>query len=99
MSYTQLCVLPGVTDELNELGPLLENAFGCRFKVVEAYITRPDKNGPGGRRDVLFYVHDDDAMKFAIPRLQYSISWWEDHRSNRRAQIPPSILKKYPKTW
>jgi hypothetical protein len=38
-------------------------------------------------------------MKFAIPRLEYSISWWEDHRSNRRAQIPQSILDKYPKTW
>lgn len=97
--YNQLCVLPGVTDELSELGPLLEQEFDCRFKVVDAFETLPDKNGPGGRRDVLFYVHDDDATKFAIARLQYGISWWEDAVANRKRQIPSDILTKYPKTW
>ena len=98
-NYDQLCVLRGVTDELDELKPLLEQEFNIRVLMAEAFETLPDNSGPGGRREVLFWVHNDDVMRFAIPRLQYGISWWEDYLSNNRALIPSRVRNAYPKTW
>ena len=97
--YTQLCVLRGVTDELPELGTAMTEAFDCRFKMATAFETLPDSTGPGGRRDVLFWVHDGDVGKFTVRRLAYGISWWEDYLSNSAELIPDRIRDEYPNTW
>lgn len=97
--YTQLCVLQGIADPLPDLKPLLEAEFGIRVQMAEEFTTTPDSFGPGGRRDVLFYVHDEDVQRFAIPRLQYGIRWWEDVLLNGPDHVPAHIVDKYPDTW
>ena len=85
--YTQLCVWPGT--ELGKSTPKdLEEFFldemGVRIKYHTEVKTLPDiKNGravpdTGGRNDIFFYVHDEDVMGFAVPRLKMGIRWWED---------------------
>tara|TARA_R110000824_G_scaffold205614_1_gene390530 strand:- start:165 stop:506 length:342 start_codon:yes stop_codon:yes gene_type:complete len=98
-NYYQLCVVRAVTDKLSELAKILPKMFDCRFKMAEAYETLPGNDGEGGRRDVLFYVHGDDIGKFAVPRLEYGISWWEDAVANEKEIIPNEILTKYPMEW
>lgn len=105
--YNQLCCIQGITDDLDDLKPLLEREFDIRVKMADAYLTLPTPGAPdtggrhmGGRRDILFYVHDDDTMKFAVPRLQFGIRWWEDILGNGHdSTIPQEILDKYPNTW
>ena len=100
-AYNQLCCVHGITDELHDLKHLIEDHFEVRVKMADAYYTLPDDDDPdtGGRRDVLFYVHDEDVMKFAIPRLQLGIRWWEDVLANGHGIIPQDIKDKYPNTW
>jgi|LUMP01.1.fsa_nt_gb hypothetical protein len=101
-AYNQLCCIQGITDDLDALKPLLEEQFDIRVKMADEYFTLPTPGEPdtGGRRDILFYVHDDDTMKFAVPRLQFGIRWWEDILGNGHGPtIPQEILDKYPNTW
>lgn len=80
-NYTQLCCwsgtnIDGLTNEEFEKDML--EIFGVRIKMAETVITLPDETGPGGRSDLLFYVHTGDINKFTIPRLKAGIRWWED---------------------
>lgn len=102
--YTQLCCWPGttiegVTDEQFEKDML--EMFQIRVKMAEATLTLPDETGPGGRSDLLFYIHSDDVNKFAVPRLQFGIRWWEDViKYNDNAHLyTEEILEKYKPTW
>lgn len=107
-NYNQLCVWPGTTLE-ESTGEDLEKFFqeqGFRVKFAEEVITLPDVKdsrvveGTGGRHDLLFYIHNEDITKFAIPRLRMGIRWWEDVFYNHGEGIyPQSIIDKYPKTW
>lgn len=105
-NFTQLCVLQGISNPMDELHGLMTAEFGCRFKMADEFLTNPTPGEPntGGRRDVLFYVHSDDVMKFAVPRLQYGIRWWEDalanlDRADELSIIPDWVRTKYPTTW
>jgi len=50
--------------------------------------------------DLFFYIADKDISKFAVPRLQMGIRWWEDVLGNGNGKLyPREILEKYPKTW
>lgn len=102
--YKQLCCWPATTIEgtseqqfENEMFQL----FGVRVKLAEVTLTLPDKTGPGGRSDLLFYIHNDDVQKFALPRLQAGIRWWEDViKYNDGAHLyNEEILEKYKPTW
>ena len=86
-NYQQLCVWQGVEvgDEKHELESWIKDKFDSRVKYLTEVKTNPDVDGDGndvpdtgGRNDVFFYVHDNDINKFAVPRLQYGIRWWED---------------------
>jgi hypothetical protein len=110
-NYTQLCVWQGVlldgftTQEFENW--MLEN-FGTRIKYETEIKTLPDldKHGnaipdTGGRNDVFFYAHAEDIGKFAVPRLQAGIRWWEDvvgYNDNSHL-YPKEILDKYQLTW
>lgn len=96
----QLCVLRGVTDKLADLERLLPETFpNTRIAVFESFYTLAGNGGEGGRRDVIFGVHPEDVQGFALPRLQYGISWWEDALYNERDIIPSGIQSKYPAQW
>lgn len=103
--YKQLCVLEGtiVGDEnVNDFETYFKEKMDVRVKYMEEIETlpTPDEEGTGGRNDVFFYVHNDDIMRFAVPRMLMNIRWWEDVLGNGNGVLyPESCLAKYPKTW
>lgn len=110
-NYKQLCVWPGVVVGIEQIKGLEEfflEEFGTRVKYEAEVTTNPDLdefNQPvpetGGRNDLLFYVHDEDIHKFAVPRLQIGIRWWEDvvYYNDGAHLYSEEILNKYPTTW
>ena len=104
-NYNQLCIWEGTvladaTPEQFEKDIL--NIFGVRVKFAEEVVTLPCESSgeEGGRHDLLFYVHDEDIGKFAIPRLAAGIRWWEDVFYNgQEYRYPDEILNKYPVKW
>lgn len=99
--FSQLCVIRGlIVEDSEDFISFLTSEFECRFKFAESVTTIANNDGDGGRIDVLFYVHNDDITKFAVPRLMYGISWWEDVLANAHGNLYSNeILSKYPKTW
>jgi hypothetical protein len=105
--FHQVCVWPGVV--LNDKTPADFEAFiltelGTRVQYLEEIKTNPDTDrfnndvpGTGGRNDIFFAVHNDDVMKFAVPRLEYGIRWLEDAiaKINGGSKLYPSRVKKY----
>ena len=85
--YNQLCVWPGTVlgeSTPKELEEFFLSDLGVRVKYHTEVKTLPDiENGrtvpeTGGRNDLFFFVHDEDVMKFSVPRLSLGIRWWED---------------------
>ena len=106
--YHQLCVWEGTVLGETPISEFEEffNEQGYRVKFLEEVVTLPDVvdsrvvEGTGGRHDVFFLVHSEDVIKFAIPRLQMGIRWWEDVLGNGHGDIyPQEILNKYPCLW
>ena len=72
--------------------------------IVGCVTTVPDKDpdgidvpDTGGRHDFFFYVNTADVPKFAVPRLQFRMRWWEDVYFNDGQDIyPPAFLAAYP---
>ena len=100
--YKQLCIWPST--QLGDSTPEdFEDWFrnmGFRVRFMEEVITLPGQGGPGGRCDLFFYIHSDDISKFAIPRIEMGIRWWEDVILNKNHLIyHKEIIEKYPKTW
>ena len=103
-NYNQVCVWPGTVLKEDQVGDFVshfaENGF--RIQHLETVITAPDVGDPesGGRHDLLFAVHDEDIMRFAIPRLQMGIRWIEDALDNEsdNHSIYPERVKEY-RTW
>ncbi len=110
-NFSQVCVWPGTivtNQQIHEFeGYFKENGF--RVQYLESLLTNPDRdeNGiavpeTGGRTDAFFAVHNDDVMKFAIPRLQMGIRWIEDVLENEAREtehsIYPERVKEY-RTW
>ena len=104
--YNQLCVLQGTImpdGGAKELETFFKDEFGVRVKFENQVKTLPDFEGcteTGGRNDLFFYIHDDDIGKFAVPRLQMGIRWWEDVLLNGNGKLyDEDVLKAYPATW
>jgi len=80
--YTQVCVWEGTTcsqEEVDDFVAFMREELGARVQYLEEITTGPGKGGPGGRIDLFFAVHDDDASgPFAIKRLAYGIRWLDD---------------------
>jgi hypothetical protein len=104
-NYNQLCVWEGTLvgeDLINDFEKFFNEEMGVRVKFSEEVKTLPTpyEEGTGGRNDVFFYIHDEDVMKFAVPRMTMGIRWWEDVLGNGNGVLyPESCLAKYPKTW
>jgi hypothetical protein len=82
--------------------------MGVRVEYKTTLLTNPDldaKGNPepdtGGRHDVFFYIHDEDAMKFAVPRLSLGIRWWEDViKYNDNSHLYPlEFIEANPPKW
>jgi hypothetical protein len=110
--FTQLCVWPTATLE-GETKEQFEEAILKSFKVRVKYLceikTNPDtdKYGAqvpetGGRNDLFFFLHNDDAIYFAVPRLKLGIRWWEDvikYNDSSEGLYPKEFIEQYPPTW
>ena len=105
--FNQLCVLQGCLmpeGGAKELETFFKNEMGVTVKFETEVKTLPDPGDlgmkTGGRNDIFFYIADDDIMKFAVPRLQMGIRWWEDILGNGNGKLyPTEVLEKYEKTW
>ena len=105
--FNQLCVLQGCLmpkGGTKELESFFKNEMGVTIKFETEVKTLPDPGDlgmkTGGRNDIFFYIADDDIMKFAVPRLQMGIRWWEDVLGNGNGKLyPTEVLEKYEKTW
>ena len=107
--FNQLCVWPGtvVGDSKKvqeDFVKFFKDELGVTVKYETEVKTLPDPRDlgikTGGRNDLFFYIADDDISKFAIPRLNMGIRWYEDVLSNGGGDIyPTEVLEKYKKTW
>lgn len=104
--FTQLCVWPACVvdkEKEDEFVKFMADTFhGTRVKFAEEVKTLPDivdgkvVKGTGDRNDTFFYVHINDILIFAVPRLAYGIRWWEDVVENKSHLVyPKEILDKY----
>jgi hypothetical protein len=102
--YTQVCVWPGTivgADQAAELEQFFAKEMGVRVQYLEDVYTAPDMEngfpveGTGGRCDCMFAVHNEDAIKFAIPRLQMGIRWLEDVYGNGHGALYPERIAAY----
>ena len=106
--FKQVCVWPGTIVKPEQISEFEEYFALNGFRVVylESIMTSPDRDedgcsieDTGGRIDALFTVHNDDILKFAIPRLQMGIRWIEDVLDNElEHSIYPDRIKEY-RTW
>lgn len=108
--FTQLCVWPGTVlgdSTPKDLEDFFLNEMGVRVKYHTEVETLPDVENDkavpdtGGRNDLFFFVHSEDIPKFAIPRLQMGIRWWEDvivYNDNKHLYTD-QFLEANPPTW
>ena len=106
--FNQLCVWPGtVVGDSKKVQEDFVKFFKDELGVTVKYETEvktlpdtPECTETGGRNDLFFYIADDDIMKFAVPRLQMGIRWYEDVLGNGGGELyPTEVLEKYEKTW
>ena len=109
--YNQLCMWPGVTLEGSapkELEDFFQDKMGVRVKYHAEVSTLPDLDSSGnqipdtgGRSDLFFFIHDEDVPKFAVPRLQMGIRWWEDviKYNDNSHMYTEEFIKENPPKW
>lgn len=102
--FRQVCVWQGTlvgADNVADFEQFVQAELGTRVQYLEEILTAPDMvggypvEGTGGRNDVLFAVHDDDIMKFAVPRFQYGMRWLEDVYGNGQGNLYPARVVDY----
>ena len=110
-NFSQVCVWPGIIITDNQIENL-ENYYskeGFRVQFLESIQTKPDRDESGiavpetgDRTDAFFAVHNDDVMKFSVPRLGMGIRWIEDVLDNEAREtehsIYPERVAEY-RTW
>jgi hypothetical protein len=102
--YKQLLIWPGTEfdrhKDVDQLNNFMKTVFGLTndIVVVGTIRTLPGQDGPGGRSDLFWLVHEDDTLKFGnSKRLGMGIRWWEDVFYNNGQDIYPADFKTaYP---
>jgi len=108
-NFNQVCVWPGMCVDEEDRHDFQEYFLqnGYRVILLETITTGPDRDESGnvnfetgGRIDTIFAVHNEDVMKFAIPRIDMGIRWIEDVLDNEAENhsIYPNRVKEY-RTW
>jgi hypothetical protein len=108
--FKQLCVWPGTVigeGSIDKFEQFIMDELGVRVKYLTEVKTLPDLENDkyipdtGGRNDAFFYIHNDDISKFAIPRLNMGIRWWEDviKYNDNKHLYTKEFLKDHPATW
>ena len=86
--FDLVCVWPATLigeKHASEFENWFKTEFDIEVQYLEEVTTLPDRDKDGnvvektgGRNDVFFAIKREDASKFAIPRLHFSIRWVED---------------------
>lgn len=107
-NFEKVCVWPGTIvgeEKIAEFEAWMLSDLHTRVQYLEEVATAPNRDGrhpiegTGGRNDLFFAVHNDDVMKFALPRLKLGIRWIEDVYSNGDgAFLYPRRIAQY-KCW
>lgn len=84
-----------------KLADFFHKNFSIEIIPIGTVFTLPDKGDysgeTGGRSDFLFYVPHQFISRFAVPRFQLGIRWWEDVYFNEGEDIyPPKLLEAFP---
>ena len=105
--YSQVCIWPGTivgADKSEDFEKWMQDNFGVRAQYLEEYETNPTPGeaDTGGRNDVVFALHKEDAMKFAMPKMRIGARWVEDVIDNAKESdelyIYPDYISEY-RTW
>ena len=105
--FKQVCVWPGTivgAENVQDFEKFILDEFDVRVQYLEEVYTAPDLKdgypvkGTGGRCDVFFAVHNEDVMKFAVPRLSIGIRWVEDVYGNDGGHLYPKRIAAY-QSW
>ena len=108
-NFTQVCVWQGMAVEEKDRHDFQEWFLknGYRVILLESITTGPDRDidgnvdsETGGRIDTFFVIHNEDILKFSIPRLSMGIRWIEDVLDNEEEgrSIYPDRVKEY-RSW
>ena len=97
-----LTVWPGtIVEEGDEekVMQFFDKALGIEPVIVGCVRTLPDpehrdmeKPETGGRSDFFFYVKMEEISRFAVPRFQYGMRWWEDIFFNKGQEDATQIM-------
>lgn len=104
--FDLVCVWSGTLigeKHASEFENWFKNEFDIEVQYLEEVTTLPDRDKDGnvvektgGRNDVFFAIKREDASKFVIPRLHFSIRWVED-AILQDENIYPKYVKEYLK--
>ena len=89
-NFKQVCVWQWTTLwkwTVKDFENFIKEKLNSRIKFIEEITTNP-----WWRTDLFFYIHTDDIMKFAVPRLWYWIRWLEDVYWNWHWDLYPSRI-------
>ena len=102
--FVQVCVWPGTVvgaEQVEDFEQYFRDEVGVRVQYLEEIKTAPDYKdgypveGTGGRTDCFFAVHNDDVMKFAMPKLRMGVRWLEDMYGNGHGALYPERVAAY----
>jgi len=108
--YSQVCIWPAClvgNERIEEFTNFMKEEFDIKIQYLEEINTYSDKDNKGDnipetgdRNDLFFAVHEEDIMKFAVPRFEYGIRWIEDvlSKGNYKSPIYPKRVFEYV-TW
>jgi hypothetical protein len=69
----------GVDDETSFISFVKDElALQHDVRVIGNVKTLPGRNGPGGRIDLFFIIHNDDVIRAATRRLKFGMRWMND---------------------
>lgn len=88
--FNQIVVWPATlvgADQAEDFNAFILEQLNTRAEFIGTFFTLPGAGGEGGRSDAVFRIHDDDVMKFAVPRLGFGMRWIEDVLDNEKRHI------------
>ncbi len=93
-NFKQVCVWPGtvVGDGVEDFVSWIKNEFDVRVQYLEEIKTNKDRN------DLFFAVHNEDVIKFAMPKLQIGGRWLDDVYFNNQGYLYTERVVEY-KCW
>ena len=85
-----LCIWPAAVGTNEEMIDFLKLNLDVDIIPVGTVETIAGQGGPGGRLDGVFWLNGKDVPRFAVPRFQVGIRWYEDVVLNNSHLVYPA---------